>query len=158
MRFIYEFFLEFSICICLQLSVKDFSTFSPTLQFWLSVAVTVVMIALIAFIFSLCFFNGPWVGGFYARGTASGSLVGTRPINPDFDKEKYLQQHPIPKVKPWGHFIINLDCDKFKRCGRKGKGDDFEDASNVQENAAGPNKLYNELDSGATINPLNLFQ
>ena len=75
LRFFYEFFLEFSICAFLQLSVKDFSEFSPTLQFYLSVAVTVAIIALVSFVVSLCFWNGPWIPNYYTKGTSISSLI-----------------------------------------------------------------------------------
>lgn len=119
LRFVYEFFLEFCICIFLQLSVKDFSDFSPTLQFWLSVVIMVVIFALFAFIMSLFFCGGPWISNFYKKGTSSGSLMEVRPRNPYFNKEKYLEEHPVPPVKPWGRILINIDFNKLKRCGRK---------------------------------------
>ena len=119
LRFFYEFFLEFCICIFLQLSVKDFSDFSPTLQFWLSVVVIVAIFALFAFIMSLFFCGGPWVSKFYKKGSSSGSVWRVRPRNPDFDKVKYLKEHPVPPVKPWGRILINIDFDKLLRCGGK---------------------------------------
>lgn len=97
MRFIYEFFLEFCICAFLQLSVRDFGEFSPTLQFWLSVAVTGAIIALIAFVVSLLFCKGgPWVPSYYRRHTVLSSLMQVRPIDLGFDKERYLREHPAP--------------------------------------------------------------
>ena len=69
LRFVYEFFLEFCICIFLQLSVLDFSELSPSLQFCLSVAIAIALIALIIFVISLCFFNGPWISNYYLKGT-----------------------------------------------------------------------------------------
>ena len=109
LRFFYEFFLEFCICIFLQLSVKDFSEFSPTVQFYMSVVITVAMIALVIFILSLFFRNGPWIPNFYQKGTSSGSFMRNRPINPNFDKEKYLNEHLKPVQKPWGRYIIHFD-------------------------------------------------
>ena len=119
LRFFYEFFLEFSICIFLQLSVKDFSEFSPSIQFYMSVGITVAMIGLVIFILSLFFRNGPWIPNFYQKGTTAGSLMQNRPINPSFDREKYLNEHPKPEQKPWGRFIIHFDLQKLIKCGRK---------------------------------------
>ena len=121
LRFFYEFFLEFCICIFLQLSVKDFSEFSPTLQFYLSVAVTVAMIALVAFVISLFFWNGPWIPNYYKKGTSAGSIMHKRPVNPFFNKDKYLIEHPVPERGPWGRILINIDLDRILRCGRKAK-------------------------------------
>jgi len=64
-RFIYEFFLEFCICSTLQLTIRDFSYVSPTLQFLLAVVVSIATVALIAFVTSLFFRNGPWVSTYY---------------------------------------------------------------------------------------------
>lgn len=119
LRFVYEFFLEFCICIFLQLSVKDFSEFSPGLQFYLSVGIVIALIALIIFVVSLCFKNGPWISNYYMKGTSASSLMKIRPCDPNFDRKKYLKEHPVPKVKPWGRFIVHFDCNKLARCGRQ---------------------------------------
>ena len=98
LRFFYEFFFEFCICVFLQLSVKDFSESSPTLQFWLSVLITMVIVALIAFVASLFCWNGPWISNYYSKGTSSVSIWQIRDCNPSFDSAHYLKQHPIPKI------------------------------------------------------------
>ena len=109
LRFFYEFFLEFSICAFLQLSVKDFSEFSPTLQFYLSVAVTAAIIALVVFVISLFFWNGPWIPNYFTKGTSISSFMRKRPVNPFFNTDKYLIEHPVPERGPWGRIIINFE-------------------------------------------------
>ena len=61
----YEFFLEFCICVTLQLSVKDLSEFSPTLQYFSSIALYLAILSLVAFVGSLFYLGGPWISGFY---------------------------------------------------------------------------------------------
>jgi hypothetical protein len=72
----------------------------------------VAIIGLIIFIISLLMYNGPSIPGFYTRGTSVGSVLQVRKRNPDFKAAKYLEEHPIPRVKPWGGFIINIDLNK----------------------------------------------
>ena len=120
-RFCYEFFLEFCICAALQLSVIDFEHFSPHFQFWIAVAVACCIIALIAFTVVLCYKSGPWVSGYFVRGTALSSYGQVRPVQEKFDLEAYLEEHPKPKIKPWGHFIISLDLGNCFKKTDKGK-------------------------------------
>lgn len=65
MRFFYIFFLEFCICILLQMSVADMTSTSSSVQFYGALALGLVVIALVTFISSLFCFRGPWVSGFY---------------------------------------------------------------------------------------------
>lgn len=95
LRFVYEFFLEFCICIVLQLSVKDFSDFSPSMQFGASITIAIATIALIAFVVSLLFYRGPWVSGFFLKGTSAYSIAEKRPLNPEFDAKKHIRDNPV---------------------------------------------------------------
>lgn len=114
LRFIYEFFLEFCICIFLQLTVVDFEDFSPSIQYLLSVVLVVGLISLIAFVISRFICNGPWIPGFYAtESTSTKSLLQVRKRNPEFDADGYLKEHPVPKAKPWGVFFVNFDTSKL---------------------------------------------
>ena len=70
LRFFYEFFLEFCICVILQLSVKDLSDFSPTLQFFISIVTIMAILSTVALVTLLFFYGGPWVPGFFIRETA----------------------------------------------------------------------------------------
>jgi len=106
LRFFYEFFFEFCICVVVQLSVKDFSSFSLGFQFLLSLAVTVVSIALISFIISLLFCKGPSIPGFYLKGTAASSVFEKRKLDPNFDAKKHLQQHTPAPIASWGSRIV----------------------------------------------------
>ena len=127
--------------------MKDFDEFSPTLQFCLSAAVTAAMIALVAFVISLFFWNGPWVPNCYSKGTSAGSIVQKRPLNPGFDREKYLREHPAPKVGPWGRIIINIDMDRILRCCRKAKDNDSNDQDHhVKQNRVGNSEPHGDLD------------
>ena len=145
-RFCYEFFLEFCICAALQLSVIDFEHFSPHFQFWIAVAVTCCIIALIVFTVVLCYKSGPWVSGYFVRGTALSSYGQVRPVQENFDLKAYLKEHPKPKIKPWGHFIISFElCRCFKKKshgeGQTSKKDLFYAKSETERG------LFDDLDS-----------
>lgn len=65
LRFFYEFFLEFAICITLNLSIVDFAEFSPSFQFTSSVLVILAIVAIVAFVGSLLCKRGPYAQNFY---------------------------------------------------------------------------------------------
>jgi len=98
--------------VILQLAVQDFTEFSPTFQFGISVVLMIASIGLIIFIVSLFMCKGPSIPGFYTKGTSVGSLLQMRRRNLDFQAAKYLEEHPIPQVKPWGDFLIKIEFDK----------------------------------------------
>lgn len=53
------------------------------------------IICLIAFVCSLFFVNGPWVYGFFTKGTSIKSyLFNYRRRDPDFDGKSWLLKHP----------------------------------------------------------------
>lgn len=72
-------------------------------------------IALVAFLVLLFFKMGPWVPGFYMKGTSVASVNQVRDRDPDFDGKKWLKEHPVPPVKPWGALVINLDLTKLEK-------------------------------------------
>ena len=120
LRYLYQFFLEFCICVILQLSVKDLSEFSPSFQFFSSIGMFLAMLSLVAFVFSLFYIGGPWISGFYIPKTSLKSAgFDHRTRNPRFDGKEWLRKHPKPKVKPWGAFVITFDFSsvgKFLSC------------------------------------------
>lgn len=65
LRFCYVFFLEFCICTILQLTVQDFSEFSSSLQFCLSVVLAVAILLFLSFVLSLLCFGGPTAKDFF---------------------------------------------------------------------------------------------
>jgi len=75
LRYLYEFFLEFCICVILQLSVKDLSDFSPSLQFFMSIGCFLAMMVLVFFVVGLFLIGGPWIPGFYKPNTVLQSAV-----------------------------------------------------------------------------------
>ena len=116
----YEFYLEFCICVVLQLSVKDLSEFSPSLQYFGSIALILAILSLVGFVISLFYLGGPWVSGFYLPDTALKSAgFDHRTRNPKFDGKQWLKDHPKPKIKPWGALVITFDFTSvanFFRC------------------------------------------
>ena len=100
----------------LQLSVKDLSEFSPSLQYFSSIGIFLAMLSLVAFVFSLFYMGGPWISGFFIPETALKSAGFEHCArNPKFDGKQWLRDHPRPKVKPWGAFVITFD---FTSVGR----------------------------------------
>ena len=69
-RFFYEFFLEFCIVIMINLSVLDFSEFSPSFSYLITIALMVVIVFITALlIFHLLCKKGPYVSDYYKKGT-----------------------------------------------------------------------------------------
>ena len=162
LRFFYEFFFEFCICVVVQLSVKDFSSFSLGFQFLLSLAATVVSIALISFIASLLFCKGPSIPGFYLKGTAASSVFEKRKLDPNFDAKKHLQQHnPAPKAL-WGSRIVQIDLDKLlAKLSCKKKSSRVKDQAEDVDDAYSPDTRRNlliaeEQDAVSAIDSSNL--
>ena len=91
LRFFYEFFLEFCIVVLINLTVVDFSEASPTFSYIASIALLVLITGLCLFTISLLCCNGPYINGYYEKGTAIKDTWGARPLNPDFDAESYLE-------------------------------------------------------------------
>lgn len=114
----YEFFLEFCICVCVQLSVRDFSDVSPSVQFVVSTLIAVAVLALLVFVVSQFWYKGPWVPRFYSKNFSFWSIMRARPRDPDFNVKEYLAEHPRDKVKPWGRAIISIDLNKLFCCKR----------------------------------------
>ena len=70
LRFLYEFFFEFCICFLLQLVyIAKVNENNQIFQYVLFVLLILVVMAFIAFIISQFFYRGPWVPGFYEKGT-----------------------------------------------------------------------------------------
>jgi len=122
LRYLYEFFLEFCICVILQLSVKDLSDFSPSLQFFMSIGCFLAMLVLVFFVVGLFLIGGPWVPGFYKPNTVLQSAVfDYRTRDPSFNGKKWLKENPAPERKPWGTMIVNIDLNRVLNvmtCGK----------------------------------------
>ena len=99
LRFLYLFFLEFCLCATLQLSVTFTLPEFSTVQFIIAIIVCTAMIALIIFVVILFFFGGPWVKGFYKKGTAVSSFIsyGLRARDPSFNLEEWLAKNKVPE-------------------------------------------------------------
>ena len=93
----------------------DFFEFSPGFQYLLALALTCGVGLMLAFVGLLFFRKGPWVPGFYVKGTSITSIEQVRERDPTFDSKKWLEENPIPRVKPWGAFIVDLDLQQFKK-------------------------------------------
>lgn len=79
------------------MSVKDLTSFSPSLQFFSAIALWLICLGLVAFVISLFFIGGPWISGFFLPNTALRSAwVEKRVRDPDFDGKKWLKEHPAP--------------------------------------------------------------
>ena len=86
LRYVYEFYLEFCICVILQLSVKDLTEFSPSFQYFGSISLFLGLLVLVGFVISLFYMGGPWISGFYIPNTALKSAgFDYRSRNPKFD-------------------------------------------------------------------------
>ena len=108
LRFFYEFFLEFCIVVFINLSVADFTEFSPTFSYLFSLALMILITGLTVFVISLLFRNGPYVPGYYKKRTAWTKVWGVRPVNPDFDVYAYLKQNKRKRKRHrgWFKFVI----------------------------------------------------
>lgn len=106
LRFFYEFFLEFCIVVFIQLSVTDFSEISPSFSYVLSILLVTCVVGLTVLVVSLFFCRGPYVDGYYQKGTAATHIWGTRPVNPEFDVYGYLKANKPKKKKHRGWFKI----------------------------------------------------
>ena len=108
LRFFYEFFLEFCIVVLINMSVMDFSEVSPTLSYVVSAVLATLIVVLFALVITLLFCKGPYVDGYYKKGTALTHTWGRRPINPEFDSFGYLKANrkKFKKPKGWFRFIL----------------------------------------------------
>ena len=108
LRFFYEFFLEFCIVVFINLSVTDFTEFSPTFSYLASIALIILITGLTLFVISLLFRNGPYVAGYYQKRTAWTKIWGVRPADPEFDVYAYLRQNKAKRKKHrgWFKFVI----------------------------------------------------
>ena len=75
----------------------DFDEVSTTAQFWIAVTFTVIITALVIFVFSLLFCKGPQISGFYTNGSVAKSINEIRPRDPNFDSKEYLNSHQREK-------------------------------------------------------------
>jgi len=90
-RYFYEFFLEFCIVVFINLSVADFSQFSPSFSYFAALVLLVLILCLIAILVALLFCGGPYVPHYFSKGTVLQSLWGLRPVDPTFDSSAYLK-------------------------------------------------------------------
>ena len=90
LRFFYEFFLEISICVLINITVTDFSTFSSTSQWLISFVALIVIIGTCCWLVSLFCKNGPFLKGFYDKGTYLESFWEARPFDTTFNATSSL--------------------------------------------------------------------
>jgi len=83
--------LEFWICALLQIG---FGAEAYKLQFVVAVLAVVFMSCIVLFVAALFCWQGPWVKGFFVRWTLCKSLWQVRPTEPDFDADKFIEEHP----------------------------------------------------------------
>ena len=91
LRFIYEFFLTFCIVIFINISVVKLSEPTPTFSYIVTVALSILLSGICLFLLTRLCCNGPYVSGFYKKGTALSQKWGRRTLNPNFDAKAYLE-------------------------------------------------------------------
>lgn len=108
LRFFYEFFLEFCIVVLINLSVADFSSFSPSFSYLISIALLVALLLVTSFVVYLLIRSGPYVPGYYQKHSAWSLFWGARPVDPSFDVKTYLRQNKQgpKKHRGWFRFIV----------------------------------------------------
>lgn len=92
LRFFYELFLELCICSLINVALVDWSASSPSLQWALSCLVLAAIFVYFCWLISLCFCRGPYLSGFYHRGTAISSFWGPRRVNKSYKASEQLDQ------------------------------------------------------------------
>lgn len=80
LRFFYQFFFEMCLCVLINLLAMDFSSFSPGVQWITSLLVGIGIVLYVGWLVSLFFYNGPFLAGFYQKGTYFKSFWMARPI------------------------------------------------------------------------------
>ena len=93
LRFFYELFLEFCICALVNIEIFDFSRSEWIISLFVLIMITVY----IAWLVSLFFFNGPFLQGFYTKGTVVKSLWNARKFDVDFGATQKVEA--IKKAK-----------------------------------------------------------
>ena len=92
LRFFYELFLEVCLCALVNVALTDFDSFSPGLQWVLSCVVLGGIFVYLCWLLSLFCCKGPYLPGFYKKGTSVGSLWKGREVNMDYGANKKLQK------------------------------------------------------------------
>lgn len=85
LRFVYMLFFEFFLCSMLHLVSRQESS-SPQTSIaaivWISVLLILISLcALVCFVFSRFFVNGPFIKGSYKQKSLTGSFWGVRPLS-----------------------------------------------------------------------------
>ena len=79
--------LEFLICSFVNMTLPD-----TGMHQLLSIFFLLILFAYIIWLISLFFDNGPYLSGFYKKGTIMESWWTTRSINPDYDTVEKAKQ------------------------------------------------------------------
>lgn len=87
LRFFYEMFLEFCLCVLINISIHKTDSFSSFGQWVLCIIFACVILGYMAWLISLFFYNGPFLENFYFKSTFFKSFMMARPINPTFDAQ-----------------------------------------------------------------------
>ena len=85
LRFFYEFFFEMCLVSLIQIGTRDMSSFSPAIQWVTAVIVLSALGLYILWIISLFFHGGPFLRGFYNKGTYFASFWAARPFDTNFN-------------------------------------------------------------------------
>lgn len=94
----------------------------------MSILLVTCVVGLTVFVVSLFFCKGPYVEGYYLKGTSISHIWGTRPVNPDFDVYGYLKANKPKKKKHRGWFKIVTGSKK------NAKGVDPDDVMDPKKN------------------------
>lgn len=89
-RFFYEMFFEFCLCVLINIRIIDFTSFSPSVQWLTAIIVCGLIVAYVVWLISLFFYNGPFLVNFYNKGTFLRSFWMARPFNTKYDARKKL--------------------------------------------------------------------
>ena len=90
-RVFYEFFFEFCICLLINMPLTKFISFSYGSQWLISIIMLIGIIVFCGWIISLFYKNGPFLEGFYNKGTFISSLMSARPFDTNFNAVTHLE-------------------------------------------------------------------
>jgi len=92
LRFFYEFFFEICLCALINIAAMNFSGFMEGLQWAICLMICVGIFAYLAWILSLFCKNGPFLDGFYTKGTFLESFWMARPFDTAFNAQHKLEK------------------------------------------------------------------
>ena len=99
LRFFYELFLEICICALVNIALTDFDDFSPGLQWIISCIVLGGIFVYLCWLISLFCCKGPYLDGFYEKGTAMSYFWSTRSVNMKYNASEKLKKIQFERAK-----------------------------------------------------------